>query len=85
MQEKEDRSFYVKPPTGSSNTISTKAIEVEDQSKLIDNLLNEFRNSSSDEKKKYRSMLEGWLTATDENILFQEDINKVKDLIYEMF
>lgn len=85
IQEKDNESFYVKTTKGNSHTISTKAIEVEDQSKLIDNLLSEFTNSSSDDKKKYRSILEDWLSTTDENILFQEDVNKVRDLIYEMF
>ena len=84
-QEKNTKSFYVAPPKGRAHTISTKAIEVTDQSKLIDNLLNEFTNSSREEKNRYRSMLEEWLSSSDENTLFQEDVNKVKDLIYEMF
>lgn len=79
------KSFYIDPTESKTHTISTANIETESLDMLVENLLLEFQNSSEEEKSKYRPILKDWLSSMDESVLSQDDENKVRDFLYEMF
>lgn len=79
------KSFYIDPTKSKTHTISTANIETENLDMLVENLLLEFQNSSEEEKSKYRPILKDWLSSMDESVLSQDDENKVRDFLYEMF
>jgi len=89
MEEKQNNknSYFIEVEDTGIHTMSTSNIEQNDNIILVESLLNEFQNiiKNDTDKEKYRSLLLEWLTSTDKNIIFQEDIKKVRDLIYEMF
>jgi hypothetical protein len=85
MKSQKTNSFFLTGVQSKPYTRSTASIEVENRSDLIKNLLEEFENSSEEEKIKFKLLLSEWLDKLDEEEIYTEDQAKVRDFIYEMF
>ena len=78
-------SFWISKHGSTSYTISAEPIESDIDLQLVDALLNEFVHSTEEEKVEFKSMLETWLDEMDDEDLEMGKVEKVRDLIYEMF
>ena len=85
MKSQKSNSFFLTGVHFKPLTRSTASIEVENRTELIKNLLEEFENSTIEEKEKFCPMLKEWLHKLDENEIYADDQAKVRDFIYEMF
>jgi len=83
---KKCESFWLN--VGCSSGFTRPMIERGDQSVrvFVEQIVNEFNESSDDEKAIVANILEAWLDAEDaEPVVTGEDSEKVRDLVYEMF
>ena len=85
-------TYYIDYKQKGAYTISSLPIEKSNIEDLIEAILEEFTNSSIEEKQAYKPMLKEWLyiyekqeLLSSEKVLLEKESAEVLDNIYEMF
>lgn len=85
LENQGSASHWITPSFDKPYCRSAAPLEEEDIARLVENILQEFEQSSLEEREQFRPILEKWLKEMPADILSLDNPQKVRDFIYEMF
>lgn len=85
MENDGSASHWIAPSFNGTYCRSAAPLESEDAAQLVQHILQEFEQTTVEERERFRPILEKWLQEMPADLISMDNPQKVRDFIYEMF